>query len=164
MQRVKGHTPVQLDDQFAVEDKSLERDVQQRRHNFGEETAQRRSGFPLQLDRAALPERQTTKAVPFGLELPFGPVHSEAFPRISPPSAQRFSGKEDKLGNSTPVHRALIREPPLSARSACRSTSADNVWFQSGPLATYQRLSRGPGNRFVRSKFTGRDMSNGDDQ
>ena len=45
LQCVKSHTPVQLDDQFAVDDKSLEWNVQQRRHNFGEKAAQGRPGF-----------------------------------------------------------------------------------------------------------------------
>src|ERR1700733_241231 len=47
LQRIKDDTPVQLDNQFAVDDKPFERDVHQRRHNFGEKAAQRLSGFSL---------------------------------------------------------------------------------------------------------------------
>src|ERR1700734_901919 len=70
LQRIKDDTPVQLDNQFAVDVKPFERDVHERRHNFGEKAAQRVSGFSLQLDGAARLEGQAAKAVPFRLELP----------------------------------------------------------------------------------------------
>ena len=89
LQRVKGQTPVQLDDQFAVDDKSLEWEIQQRRHNLRKKAAQRRPGFSLQVDRAAILESQAAKAVPFRLELPFPRFIREAIPRISPPSVRR---------------------------------------------------------------------------
>src|SRR5271168_3217561 len=70
LQPVKSDTPVQLDDQFAVDDKLLEWEVQQRRHNLRERAAQRRPGFSPQVDRAVILESQAVKAVPFRLELP----------------------------------------------------------------------------------------------
>ena len=79
LQRVKRETPVEFDDQFAIDDKSLERDFEQRRHNLGEKAAQRRAGFPFELDRASLLERKAAKAVPFRLELPFARLIGKRF-------------------------------------------------------------------------------------
>ena len=95
---------VQLDNQFAVDDKPLERDVQQRRHDFGKEAAQRRSRFSLKLDGAALPEGQTAKAVPFRLELPFARFTRKRFrrSRLHGRGARPQGRRVGRLGSGLP--------------------------------------------------------------
>ena len=119
LQRIKGKTPVQLDDQFAVDDKSLERRVEQRRHDFGKKAAQRRARFSFQLDRAALLERQAAKAVPFRLELPSARFVRKRFRRSrlhrrgGEPQARQI--RRFACSRRSGAHPIISRKVPLSA-------------------------------------------------
>ena len=119
LQRIKGKTPVQLDDQFAVDDKLRERRVEQRRHDFGKKAAQGRARFSLQLDRAAFLERQAAKAVPFRLELPSARLVRK---RLRRPRLHRRGGEPQATqirrfdcSRRSGAHPIISRKVPLSA-------------------------------------------------
>ena len=176
LQRIEGKPPVQLDDQFAVDDKSLERRVEQRRHNFGKKAAQGLARLSLQLDRAALLESQAAKAVPFRLELPSARFVRKRLrgPRLHwrgvEPQARQI--RRFDCSRRSGAHPILCRKFPLSAhlcfaaqapgraqdrRRGCRSTNAGRPRFQSSDLhgAALRRRRRSVSRRLKNLCFAG---------
>ena len=137
LQRVKRKAPVQLDDQFAIDDESLERNFEQRRHNLGK-AAEKAPDFPL-LDRATLLEREAAKAVPFRLELPLARLIGKRFrgSRLHwRGAAARMIDRGARSGPFRAIIRSLCSQPRcMLLRSLCRRPAMllnkrRRPWFQ----------------------------------
>ena len=82
LQRVEGEPPVDLDDQFAVGDEALMRELAEECDDLGEKSSQGFAGLAANLDRAALFEDEAAKSVPLRLELPLARLRWQSLGRL----------------------------------------------------------------------------------
>ena len=119
---------------------------QQRRRDFGKKTAQGRSGFSSELDRAALLECEAAKAVPFRLELPLPGSSGSVSADLASIGAAEPHGRQIRgLDFSRPsgAHPVLSRKLPLSGRR--RSPFARPIAAKAAREGVAQRMQGAQG-------------------
>jgi hypothetical protein len=70
LQRIEGGSAVDGDNQLSIECEAVSRQPRDQGYDFRKETRERLARLPRELGPLLGPEKQTSKAVPFRLELP----------------------------------------------------------------------------------------------